>query len=220
MFVRRMCGGKLTGPLRPCDGQVIFFVLILTFAPFFRCAVLGYVFHIGGRAVTRKISCQENIMDDIRVVLKRQDIDAELLDLGVAMTTVQAAAEKLGVPPRNIFKSLVVCGPEKSEVAIIVLPGDARADLKAVAKALSWKKVRFADPEVVLRETGYPAGGTPPIGHHHVSTVIVDEELLQIEEGYGGGGRPELLLRIAPSEIIRVTHAVVAKISKCEGRKQ
>jgi prolyl-tRNA editing enzyme YbaK/EbsC (Cys-tRNA(Pro) deacylase) len=76
------------------------------------------------------------------------------------------------------------------------------------------KNLRFAKPEVVLRVTGYPAGGTPPLGHKENLQVFVDQGLLAYDIGYGGGGSPELLLEIAPNELIRATGATVSDISE------
>jgi Cys-tRNA(Pro)/Cys-tRNA(Cys) deacylase len=151
-------------------------------------------------------------MDDLRAFLEREKVDAELIDLGVPMTTAQAAADQLHIPVGSIFKSLVMCNTE-GKAFVVVLPGDARVDQKAVARAVSTKKVKFAPEDVVLRETGYPAGGTPPLGHRKPLPVLVDEKLLGYEFGYGGGGRHELLLKIRPDELVRVSKATVAPIS-------
>ena len=96
---------------------------------------------------------------------------------------------------------------------VAVLPGDARVDLKALARLVRCKKLKFADAESVERVSGYPAGGTPPIGHRQRLPVYVDEKLFAHEVGYGGGGRPELLLKISADEIVRAADAVVAPIS-------
>lgn len=151
-------------------------------------------------------------MLDLRTALSHQGIDAELIDLKVPMKTAQAAADELQVSVERIFKSLVLRGASDDEVAVVVLDGEARVDLRVVCKILGWKKARFASSELVLEATGYPAGGTPPVGHRRKLTVIVDQALLAFPDGYAGGGRPELLLRIAPGEIIRATSATVADV--------
>jgi Cys-tRNA(Pro)/Cys-tRNA(Cys) deacylase len=151
-------------------------------------------------------------MDDLRAFLEREKVDAELIDLGVPMTTAQAAADQLQIPVGSIFKSLVMCDAE-GRAFVLVLPGDARVDQKAVARLIGTKKVRFAPEEVVLHETGYPAGGTPPVGHRKSLPVLVDQKVLDYEFGYGGGGRHELLLKIRPDELVRVSKATVGSIS-------
>lgn len=155
-------------------------------------------------------------MLDLQAVLEENEIDAELIDLKVPMKTVQAAADQLDVPVAQIFKSLVLRGPSESDVVVAVLDGEARLDLKAVRKVLGWKKARFAPGDLVLAATGYPPGGTPPLGHKEDLPVLVDERLLSFEHGYAGGGRPELLLLITPQEILRATSARLAPIRQTD----
>lgn len=155
-------------------------------------------------------------MLDLRVDLERNNVDAELIDLGVPMKTAQAAASQLGIAVAQIFKSLVLRGPSDEDIAVAVLDGEARLDLKALRRLLNWKKVRFASSDLVLEATGYPAGGTPPLGHRKRVPVFVDENLMNFDFGYAGGGRPELLLKISPKEIVRATSATVAKLSQTD----
>jgi Cys-tRNA(Pro)/Cys-tRNA(Cys) deacylase len=151
-------------------------------------------------------------MLELKDFLTREGVDAQLIDLRVPMKTAEAAAQQLGVPVGGIFKSLVF-STDAGEVLVAVLPGDKRVDFKAVARVAGCAKVSFARPEVALQETGYPPGGTPPLGYPKPLRVIVDEALLQYPEGYGGGGRPELLLRIQPQELLRVTKGTLARVS-------
>lgn len=158
---------------------------------------------------------------DLKDFVKENKVNAEVIDMGVPMTTALAAAEKLKTHVANIFKSVFLSfSKTKSarEYALVVLPGDARIDFKKVSQLLGWnpQKVKHADKEIVLKLTGFPAGGTPPIGHKESFPVIVDKALLDFKEGYGGGGQHELLLKITPQEIIRVTNAQVAEVH--EGR--
>jgi len=106
----------------------------------------------------------------------------------------------------------VLRGPDDT-CAVAVLAGDARIDFRGVASAMGWKEARLAPPALVLKTTGYPAGGVPPLGHRTSLPVLVDEAMMDSSEGYAGGGRPELLLKIRPSEIVRVAKAKVARIA-------
>jgi Cys-tRNA(Pro)/Cys-tRNA(Cys) deacylase len=151
-------------------------------------------------------------MLDLRDFLTQEGVDAQLIELQVPMKTAQAAAEQLSVPVGCIFKSLVFA-TDGGEILVVVLPGDKRVDAKAVAHVAGCKKVAFASPEVALRETGYPPGGTPPLGYPKPLRVIVDESVLQYPQGYGGGGRPELVLRIQPQELVRAAKATLARVS-------
>jgi Cys-tRNA(Pro)/Cys-tRNA(Cys) deacylase len=145
--------------------------------------------------------------------VSKQGIDAEIIDLGTPMKTAASAAEVLRAPLGSIFKSIVLVDG-KGRAVVAVLPGDRRVKLKRLAELAGTKGLSFAKPDLVLRVTGYPAGGTPPLGYKEDLAVFVDQGLLEYEVGYGGGGRPELLLKITPSELIRATGAVVGDIGE------
>jgi Cys-tRNA(Pro)/Cys-tRNA(Cys) deacylase len=152
-------------------------------------------------------------VDDMNEYLARAGVDAEVIDLGTPMTTAQAAADNLGVPVSQIFKSLVLTDDEGGAY-VAVLPGDDRLDQKALCRLVGKKRLKFAQADVVLARTGYPAGGTPPIGHRDALPVYVDEKVMAFEFGYGGGGRHELLLKIRPAEMVRASAATVAKLGQ------
>ena len=152
-------------------------------------------------------------MELMRTFLREKKVDAELIDMGRPMTTAQAAADLLKIPVGNIFKSLVLVDTH-GDACLVVLPGGAKLDQKAIAQLVGAKKLRFASEDVVLKVTGYPAGGTPPLGHLTPLPVFVDEKVMDFEFGYGGGGHPDWLLRICPHELVRVTGATIAPISQ------
>jgi Cys-tRNA(Pro)/Cys-tRNA(Cys) deacylase len=86
-------------------------------------------------------------------------------------------------------------------------------DIKRVQDLTGILGLRLAKPDVVLAKTGYPAGGTPPVGHRERFPVIVDARVAAQAWGYAGGGRPELLVKIQSGDIIRLTNAAVADVA-------
>ncbi|MBU1558957.1 MAG: hypothetical protein KJ588_04045, partial [Gammaproteobacteria bacterium] len=98
---------------------------------------------------------------------------------------------------------------EQKEYVLVVLPGDASVDLQKLADLKGWNKnkISFANSDAVLQHTGFPAGGTPPIGHKEPLAVVMNKRLLDLDVGYAGGGKPEWLLKISPKEIQRLTCA-------------
>jgi Cys-tRNA(Pro)/Cys-tRNA(Cys) deacylase len=95
---------------------------------------------------------------------------------------------------------------------MVVACGNARVDVKRVEALTGIVRLKLAKPDVVLAKTGDPAGGTPPVGHRERFPVIVDARAAAQEWGYAGGGRPELLVRIQPRDIIRLDDALVADV--------
>ena len=136
------------------------------------------------------------------------DIDATIVGQGAAAATAETAARILGVPLSAIVKTMVLT--DGTHFVAAILPGDRRLDRKRVAAALDIKSLRFASSAEVLEQTGYPAGGVAPLGFGRPTTVVVDDSL----SGWaiGGGGREDLLIRIAVDDIVRVNSARRAAI--------
>jgi Cys-tRNA(Pro)/Cys-tRNA(Cys) deacylase len=122
------------------------------------------------------------------------------------------ASKATGIDLHRITKNLV-SKTQKGEYALLVVPGDRRVDLKAVAKALSTKKIRlipFSEAESI---SGFPPGGTPTIGHKTPMKVILDQELAGFETFYCGGGSRDRLLELRVDDVKKLTDAIVARIS-------
>jgi prolyl-tRNA editing enzyme YbaK/EbsC (Cys-tRNA(Pro) deacylase) len=114
----------------------------------------------------------------------------EILKLEVPVHTVKEAARAVGVSEDKVVKTIVVnCG---GEFRAYILRGNKRLDLKSLG-------CRLATPEEVLAVTGYPIGGVPPVLN---IPVFIDEELLNEDYVYGGGGDDHSLLRFKPQVLV------------------
>jgi Cys-tRNA(Pro) deacylase len=148
---------------------------------------------------------------DLARELRARGLDAEIAAPGVPMPTVEAAAVAMQVEPERIFKSVLFQGADGACVMAIAC-GRGRIDARRLAGLAGTGRLRLASPDVVLAVTGYPAGGTPPVGHRARFPVFVDTRVAAQDWGWAGGGREELLLRIAPADIVRLTGATVAEL--------
>ena len=135
-------------------------------------------------------------------------LDVAVVGEGAAAATAEIAAGLLGVPLASIVKTMVLTDGTRYVAAIV--PGDQRLDRKRVAAALGYTKLRFASAAEVLAQTGFPAGGVAPLGFAHPTPVVVDDSLSG--PVVGGGGREDLLIRIAVDDIVRVHGARRAAI--------
>jgi prolyl-tRNA editing enzyme YbaK/EbsC (Cys-tRNA(Pro) deacylase) len=114
----------------------------------------------------------------------------EVVKLEVPVRTVREAARAVGVGEDKIIKTIVVnCG---GEFRAYILRGTKRLDVKSLG-------CRLATPEEVLTVTGYPIGGVPPVLN---IPVFIDEELLNEDYVYGGGGDDHSLLRFKPRVLV------------------
>ncbi|WP_286217386.1 Cys-tRNA(Pro) deacylase [Paraoerskovia sediminicola] len=122
------------------------------------------------------------------------------------------AAEAIGVPPDQVFKTLVAQADDRLVVAVVPVTGSL--DLKALAHALGAKRAAMADADDAARATGYVVGGISPFGQRRRLATVVDASALTHDVVYVSGGRRGLDLGVAPTDLVRVTGATTAPIAR------
>jgi len=157
------------------------------------------------------VSDNAAVMLDLAEFIRAQGLDAEIVAPGVAMPTVDAAAAVLGVEPERIFKSILFQAKDGA-CAMAIACGRGRVDARKLEALTGLTRLKLASPGVALAVTGYPAGGTPPIGHRERFPVVVDTRVAAQTWGWAGGGRRELMVKITSADIVRLTGAQVAEV--------
>ena len=122
------------------------------------------------------------------------------------------AASALGLDADRVYKTLMASADGRLVVAVV--PVSARLDLKALARAVGAAKAAMADVRDAERVTGYVAGGISPFGQRRPHPTVVDESVELWDSVYVSGGRRGLDVEIAPADLIEVTGAIVADISR------
>lgn len=122
------------------------------------------------------------------------------------------AAEALGLPPEQVFKTLLA--EVDGTLTVAVVPVTTTLDLKALAAAVGGKRAVMADPKAAERATGYVVGGISPLGQKTAHPTVVDESAELFETVYVSGGRRGMDVGLAPADLIALTHATVADIAR------
>ena len=123
------------------------------------------------------------------------------------------AAAALGVEPDRVFKTLLA---EVDGVGLVVgiVPVTGSLDLKGLAAATGGKRAAMAPPALAERRTGYVVGGISPIGQKTALTTVIDETAQLWDTVFVSGGRRGLDLELDPSDLLDITGATFADISR------
>lgn len=123
------------------------------------------------------------------------------------------AAEKLGLDPARVFKTLLASS-EKGELLVAVVPVVGTLDLKALAQAAGVKKTEMADPAAAQRATGYLLGGISPLGQKKRLRTFIDVTAQPFATIFISAGRRGLEVELAAAVLAEHTQATFAEIGR------
>ncbi len=121
------------------------------------------------------------------------------------------AAERLGLDPVRVFKTLVA--EVDGVLTVGVVPVTASLDLKALAAAVGGKRARMAEMPAAERATGYVAGGISPLGQRRRLRTVLDASAQAWDTIFCSAGRRGLEMELAPADLARLIDAHVAPIA-------
>lgn len=123
------------------------------------------------------------------------------------------AAEKLGVPEVQVFKTLVVSLDSKT-LAVAVVPVSSMLSMKLIAKAAGAKKAVMAEPSDVERSSGYVLGGVSPLGQKKRLKTFIDVSAKEHGVIFVSAGRRGLEIELGPEDLAKLVNGVFAEISQ------
>lgn len=148
-------------------------------------------------------------------LLDKAKIDYELVPYEVDDNNLAAihVAEQLGENIEQVFKTLILKG-DKNGFFVCVIPGNQEVDLKTAAKVSDNKKADLIPMKELLPTTGYIRGGCSPIGMKKEFPTYIHASCLNFDYVYISAGIRGLQIKIAPTDLIRITKAMtIEKLS-------
>lgn len=123
------------------------------------------------------------------------------------------AAEKLGLDPGSVFKTLVV-EVEGVGLTCAVVPVANMLDLKAHADAVRGRKAKMAEQGAAERATGYIVGGISPLAQKKALPTVIDETAQLYDRIHVSAGRRGLEIALAPDDLRALTQGVFAAVAR------
>ncbi|AUX33846.1 MULTISPECIES: Cys-tRNA(Pro) deacylase [Sorangium] len=147
------------------------------------------------------------ILDSLGIPYELRTYEVDPSDL-----TASTVARKIGLPPEQVWKTLVARG-DRNGVCFAVVPGNAQLDLKAIARLTGDRKVDTVPLKEVQPLTGYVRGGVTALGAKKAYPVYADEtiELFDVVSISAGVRGTQIL--VAPGDYLRATKAAVGPIA-------
>ena len=123
------------------------------------------------------------------------------------------AAAGIGMPPEQIFKTLVARG-EKRGYLVFCIPVCCELDLKKAAKAAGDKKVELIHVKELQGLTGYIRGGCSPVGMKKKYPTYIEETAVLFDEIAVSAGQRGVQMFVNPEKLAAFTGAELTSLVK------
>src|ERR1035441_3674337 len=150
----------------------------------------------------------------IHYELREYDVDPDDL-------AAETVAAKIGLPPEQVFKTLVARGDrskdrskDRNGIVMAVIPGDQELNLKALAAAAGERKIQLVPVKELQALTGYIRGGVTALAAKREYPVFVDETIELFDVVSISAGMRGLQILIAPADYLRATKGTIAALGQ------
>jgi Cys-tRNA(Pro)/Cys-tRNA(Cys) deacylase len=148
-------------------------------------------------------------------ILEQAGIHYELREYAVDEGDLSAphVAEAIGMPPEQVFKTLVARG-DRTGVVVASIPANTELDLKSLAAVSGNKKVELVAVKEVPGLTGYIRGGVSPVGMRKPYPFYLDEtadlwDVVAVSAGVRG-----CQMLVTPDDLVQITRGQRCDIAR------
>jgi Cys-tRNA(Pro)/Cys-tRNA(Cys) deacylase len=147
------------------------------------------------------------VLDQLGIPYELREYEVDPEDLAA-----ETVAAKVGLPPEQVFKTLVARG-DRNGVCLVVIPGNAELDLKALASASGDRSIQLVPVKDLQSLTGYIRGGVTALAGKKHYSVYVDETIQLLEKISISAGVRGLQIVLAPADYLKATRGAVAPLA-------
>lgn len=145
--------------------------------------------------------------------LASSGISFEVVRIEPPPRSAQESAERQGIALEQLVRTIVVRRGADDHVFVLV-PGGRQIDWPKLRAHLGVNRLALPDAEEARAATGYERGAITPFGSRRPWPVIADATIASLERVAIGGGARGVNLHMAATDLLRVTGAEVADVTK------
>jgi Cys-tRNA(Pro)/Cys-tRNA(Cys) deacylase len=146
------------------------------------------------------------LLDSLGIPYQLRTYDVDPSDLAA-----ETVAVKIGLPPEQVFKTLLARGQEPF---FAVIPGNAELDLKAAARVSGNRSIELVPVKELQNLTGYIRGGVTALAAKKNFPVFTDWTIEMFDIISVSAGQRGLQVLLSPADYLRATAAVSGEIAK------
>ncbi|MBK8901203.1 MAG: aminoacyl-tRNA deacylase [Anaerolineaceae bacterium] len=151
-------------------------------------------------------------------LLEGKKVVYEAITYDAGERDAEKIAIQLGVPPEQVFKTLVVAAPKDgrspTKPMLTLIPANRQLDLKKLAKLVGAKKLKLATHQEAEAMTGLQVGGISPLALINKGFAIYLDERAEAQPRiFVSAGERGTQIKLAPKDLRQLTGARVADLS-------
>ena len=155
------------------------------------------------------------VKNNVTRLLESHGIAYQAFELPKEKLSGMEAASYLGVEPERVYKTIVVTRQTRGKPILALVPAPSEVDLKSLSQVLGEKKVHLATQRDAERITGLQTGGISPLALlNRGFQVVIDISAQLLDEIYISGGQRGINIRLAAADLVELTNAEMAAISR------
>jgi Cys-tRNA(Pro)/Cys-tRNA(Cys) deacylase len=137
-------------------------------------------------------------------------------DYDAGIESAVQVADAIGLPPEQVFKTLVVLPDQPNrKPMLVVIPGPNTLDLRTFAKGANLKKAKMASHAEAEALTGLQTGGISPLAlinkgfEVYLSSQAQSFDAIAVSAGQRGAN-----IQLSVKELIKLTNARIVNLSE------
>ncbi len=150
------------------------------------------------------------LLDQLGIAYELRQYEVDPDDLAA-----ETVATKIGLPPEQVFKTLVASG-DRNGICMAVVPGDAELDLKALAVASGDRKLQLVPVKDLQALTGYIRGGVTALAMKKPYPVFADDSISRFDRISISAGVRGMQILLAPADYLKATKASIAGLARAK----